>query len=313
MCRPNLENSYKLLRPGDLNLLFLHKSPNIDIHLYLTSVINYPIRTLIEKERIERVSNSAMSASSTFPVKQALHETFNLPISVLKLQSIEESPIMPNKNRVDDPTLSKLMEVESDLATQEAQLFAQLETIREKRGSLQSVISIFSPDAAPASNSGTSTSQKSVSKQAEPDLEILTSAAQTAVVSPESNGSNGAAPAEKTKKARRPRATQAKAAAPRKGSRRGQDLQNYMRSEFGGSSLTQAVLTVLQSQKDEVVSIPEVIGSIFVYETPREMRSKASTRIANILSTGLKSNKWYRGKTGHYSLSKEAASADLAS
>lgn len=219
---------------------------------------------------------------------------------------------MPKTNRVDDPTLSKLMEVESDLAAQEAQLFAQLETIREKRGSLQSVINIFSPDSAPATSSDTA-SKKSAAKQAEPDLELLTSVVQTAVAPPETNGSNGAAPAEKTKKTRRPRATQAKAPAPRKSSRRGQDLQNYMRSEFGGSSLTQAVLTVLQSQKDGVVSIPEVIGSIFVYETPREMRSKASTRIANILSTGLKSNKWYRGKTGHYSLSKEAANADLAS
>jgi len=219
---------------------------------------------------------------------------------------------MPNTNRVDDPTLSKLMEVESDLAAQEAQLFAQLETIREKRGSLQSVISIFAPDSAPAVSLQTSVSQPSVPKQTGADLEILTSAAQTAVATPESNGSNGAASAEKTKKTRRPRTAQAKPTS-RKTSRRGQDLQNYMRSEFGGSSLTQAVLTVLQSQKDEVVSIPEVIGSIFVYETPREMRSKASTRIANILSTGLKSNKWYRGKTGHYSLSKEAASADLAS
>lgn len=106
---------------------------------------------------------------------------------------------MPNTNRVDDPTLSKLMEVESDLAAQEEQLFAQLETIREKRGSLQSVISIFSPNSAPATHAGTSTSQKSAAKQAQPDLEILTSAVQTAVASPESNGTNGAAPAEKTK------------------------------------------------------------------------------------------------------------------
>ncbi|NJL37843.1 MAG: hypothetical protein HC840_15950 [Leptolyngbyaceae cyanobacterium RM2_2_4] len=217
---------------------------------------------------------------------------------------------MPNKNRVDDPTLSKLIEVESDLATQEAQLFAQLETIREKRDSLKSVISIFAPDAVPTEGLGVSV--KGQPQQTAPNLEILTSSDQAAASAAESNGSNGAALTEKAGKTRKLRAAQTKTTG-RKPSRRGQDLQNYMRSEFGGNSLTQAVQTVLESQKDEVVSIPEVIGSIFVYETPREMRSKASTRIANILSTGLKNNKWYRGKTGHYSLSKDAATADLAS
>ena len=224
---------------------------------------------------------------------------------------------MPNTNRVDDPTLSKLMEVESDLAAQETQLSAQLAAIREKRDSLKSVIGIFSPSAASATPA-----QSQPIRQAE-SLEILTSPVQTAAITStdESNGVNGAngttavetASETASKKPRQPRATQAKARIPNKTFRRGQELQNYMRPEFENTSLAQAVSTVLQSQKDEVVSIPEVIGSVFVYETPREVRSKASTRIANILSTGLKSNKWYRGKTGHYSVSKEAAIADLAS
>jgi hypothetical protein len=220
---------------------------------------------------------------------------------------------MPNLNRVDDPTLSKLMEVESDLAAQEAQLSVKLETIREKRDSLKSVIGIFSPDSV-ATGSDAFVNHQLPQQQVKSNPEILTASTQAIATSAaESNGSNGTAPAEKTGKGGRPRAERAKPTISRRPSRRGQDLQNYMRSEFGGTSLTQAVLTVLQSQKDRIVSIPEVIGSIFVYETPKEMRSKASTRIANILSTGLKSNKWYRGKTGHYSLSKDAAVADLAS
>ncbi|NET36694.1 MAG: hypothetical protein F6K19_32480, partial [Cyanothece sp. SIO1E1] len=43
-----------------------------------------------------------------------------------------------------DPTLTKLQAAASDLATQETQLMDQLESIQEKRKSLETVIDLFS-------------------------------------------------------------------------------------------------------------------------------------------------------------------------
>ena len=44
---------------------------------------------------------------------------------------------------ISDPTVAKLLEVDSDLADQEALLLAQLESIGEKRRSLKTVIDLF--------------------------------------------------------------------------------------------------------------------------------------------------------------------------
>ncbi|MGF1497482.1 MAG: hypothetical protein ACFB8W_11745, partial [Elainellaceae cyanobacterium] len=56
-----------------------------------------------------------------------------------------------------------------------------------------------------------------------------------------------------------------------------------------------------------VVSVPEIIDAIFVKQTPQPVRATIRTRLSNALSVGLKNQKWYRGKTGQYSISKEAA------
>ncbi|MBE9178965.1 hypothetical protein IQ268_10365 [Oculatella sp. LEGE 06141] len=205
-------------------------------------------------------------------------------------------------NSSSDPTLSKLLEIDADLASQEAQLLAQIEGIGEKRKSLQSVVSMFSSN--------------NHSVAAELSAAIDASASTGKAASPVNATANHASAAETTKGDRKSSSTSQqskKATNTSKGKRREQGLQDYMRPEFEKNSLPQAVSTVLQQQPDKVMGIPEMIDSIYVDETPKAMRSKASTRIANALSAGLKENKWYRGKTGRYSLSQAAARADLSS
>ena len=55
---------------------------------------------------------------------------------------------MPNSQNPDDisnATVAKLLEVDTQLATTEAQLSAQLKSIQEKRRSLKTVIDLFAP------------------------------------------------------------------------------------------------------------------------------------------------------------------------
>jgi hypothetical protein len=56
--------------------------------------------------------------------------------------------IVPNSQTSADtsnPTVAKLLEVDTELATQELQLNAQLQSIQEKRLSLKTVIDLFVP------------------------------------------------------------------------------------------------------------------------------------------------------------------------
>jgi hypothetical protein len=218
---------------------------------------------------------------------------------------------MPSSNPANhsDPTLSKLLDIDSDLEAQAAQIEAQLSVVQEKRKSLQSVINIFS-----SSSSATLTPDiAAIATDISPEI----NSAPVKTPSAESQSSNGAASGKSS--AKQPRktrsATKSKTPPARSGktSSRGNDLQDYMQSAYKDASLPQAVLQVLEQEPDEVWRIPEIIDSIFVDEIPKNMRSKASTRIATVLSNGLKENKWYRGKTGHYSLSQAAARADSSS
>jgi hypothetical protein len=51
---------------------------------------------------------------------------------------------MPNST-FSNPTVAKLLEADADLAVQEVQLNAQIQSIREKRHSLNTVIEMFAP------------------------------------------------------------------------------------------------------------------------------------------------------------------------
>jgi hypothetical protein len=64
---------------------------------------------------------------------------------------------------------------------------------------------------------------------------------------------------------------------------------------------------VLHSQAERVWDISAVVDEIFIEEIPVEVKKKVRFQITNLLATGARENKWYRGQQGSYTLSKEAA------
>jgi outer membrane biosynthesis protein TonB len=272
-------------------------------------------------------------------------------------------------DRMSDSVLTKLLEVESELATQEASLLAQVEAIRQKRASLSAVVNMFATSEnaappeqpAPAAKRGRKPAQ---AKTQETDNSVSTSlidnlieiataipevAAEPAV---ETNGTapEPPAPEPKAKRGRRaaqpnqskakPAASTAKSKSPARGSkakqapkeaaaeqpapsskpksaskegRKSNNWRNYMRPEFGKAPLPEVVSSVLQRQSNGIFDVPTIVSTIFVQDTPKEVRNQARDRVLHILSAGVKEKKWYRGKTGQYSLSQSVAESTMES
>jgi hypothetical protein len=214
-----------------------------------------------------------------------------------------------------DATLSKLLEVEAELAAQVAALTLQLEAAQDKRRSLQTVIAMFTPSDSSAVleeqqpqiataeinglDSAAAVSGKPLSGApiAEVNGEVIPDSATEPTEEPQPSGS----------KRRSTRGSKAV-----KSSSRTKGWQHYLLPEFAKLSLPEAVAIMFQRQRDEVFDISMLIDSLFVAEIPQAARSEARNRIANVLSIGLKSNKWYRGQKGQYSLSREAAEMNSA-
>lgn len=266
---------------------------------------------------------------------------------------------------ISDPTVAKLLEVDSDLADQEALLLAQLESIGEKRRSLKIVIDLFG-DAdttttveesalAVAASNGTSVeiqfansvvdSTESISPLDETiaDAELESSSAsttvdQTSIVESETDSMPLKAPsAKKTKQpaakktatktelstteqtlsAEDTQSSKAKSVssasktkqptAAKKTAKTSGRWQDYLREEFSNSALSEAVGQVLQRQPEEVLETAAIINAIFVDELPKGVRNTARERIANVLSDGVRKNKWYRAEAGSYSMSNGVA------
>ena len=265
---------------------------------------------------------------------------------------------------ISDPTVAKLLEVDSDLAHQEALLLAQLESIGEKRRSLKIVIDLFGvadtttmaeeSALAVAASNGTSVeiqfansvvdsdvdSTESISPLDETiaDAELESSSAsttvdQTSIVESEPDSMPLKAPfAKKTKQpaakktatktelsttdqtlsAEDTQSSKAKSVssasktkqptAAKKTAKTSGRWQDYLREEFINSTLSEAVTQVLQRQPEEVLETAAIINSIFVDELPKGVRNTARERIANVLSDGVRKNKWYRAEAGSYSM-----------
>jgi hypothetical protein len=200
-----------------------------------------------------------------------------------------------------DPTLTKLLEVDSDLATQETELATQLEALQQKRKGLQTVIGIFAPG-----------DKVEVSNKALPKIDSLNGSVAAASKPIEETK----APETKPKRGRKAPSTSIKKKTTQtrtKGSRKTENWQQYMKKEFGRASLPEAVSTVLQTYSNEALETPTIVNAIFTDKMPAELRNQARDRVSNVLSVGLKDNKWYRGKKGCYSASKAAAAASISS
>ena len=85
-----------------------------------------------------------------------------------------------------------------------------------------------------------------------------------------------------------------------------------MREDFGNATLATAVSEVLQLQPHQVLNTAAIVDAIFVDEISQYVRSKARELVSNVLSVGVKKEKWYRGEVGSYSVSKTAVGESVA-
>jgi hypothetical protein len=206
--------------------------------------------------------------------------------------------------------LANLLEADATLATQEAALTTQLVAVREKRQSLQTVIDLFT---TPSPTLTSSQVGEDTAVPAEVPTEKITStsdtSASTAVptaeepeeVKPKQHRSTAKprAAAKSSKASKGPKAGQSK--------KRSSNWQDYLQPAFRQTSLPTAIAAVLQRRPQDLLGVPDLVGSIFVDSIPQEVRIIARNRILNILSSGAKEGQWHRGPKGRYSLSQKVA------
>ena len=238
---------------------------------------------------------------------------------------------MPNSQNSSDtsnPTVAKLLEVDAELATQEVELSAQLQSIQEKRHSLRTVIDLFAPTdtatATPAQIPAAPEQAEVIAQQVEPIAEDV---ADSELAQPKTDTTaDDETPAVPATQKQQPNQKQqpkknlapaskkpsAKSAPTKNPNKEQETWQQYLRDEFSNATLSQAVSEVMQQQPHQVLDIAAIVNAIFVDEIPREVRSKARERVSNVLSVGVKKEKWYRGEAGSYSMSKAAVEDSAA-
>ena len=216
-------------------------------------------------------------------------------------------------------TLTKLLEVDSELAVQEAELFSQLESVQEKRKSLKTVISMFTKvDRAATAPVETSKVDRAATVTVETGKEIeepvglaalpLETSAATATAESETEAVTDTQSKVAKKTLSSPTRTNKNTKFRQtKSANKASGWQDYVREEFSGNSLPEAVHTVLQRGAEQVFEIPAIVNAIFVEHLPMDVGSKARRQVTNILSEGARKNKWYRGQIGYYSISRAAA------
>lgn len=230
---------------------------------------------------------------------------------------------MPNSQNLSEPsnpTVAKLLEVDAELATQELQLSAQLQSIQEKRKSLRTVIDLFAPTDTATTTPIATPVQTPVAEESAEVTDEQTESTTEDVVTPElespktdttADDETPAVPDTQKRQIKKNSAPaskkpSAKSTPTKNPSKEVETWQQYLRSEFSNATLSQAVSEVMQRQPKQILEIAEIVDAIFVDEIPRDVRSKARERVSNVLSVGVKKGKWYRGEAGNYSMSKLA-------
>ncbi len=235
---------------------------------------------------------------------------------------------MPNSQTSSDtsnPTVAKLLEADAFLATTEAQLSAQLQLIQEKRHSLKTVIDLFAPtDTATATPITTPPETPVAEAEAEVAEEQAEPPAQDEVTpeldqpktDPTVDADASAVPDTQKRQVKKNLAPASKKqSAKSKSQNPSKELEtwsDYLRDEFSDATLSQAVSEVMQRQPEQVLETTAIVDAIFVDEIPPQVRSKARERVSNVLSVGVKKEKWYRGEVGSYSVSKAAVEDSAA-
>ncbi len=203
---------------------------------------------------------------------------------------------MQNPSISDNLTITKLLEVDADLAATEIELNAQLKSIQEKRHSLKTVIDLF----APADNATTTP----VATPAQTPIDEVAIASSSSEADNTTTEVNPVAPQLQNQQAAKnsspPSRKQGNKSTPiKKSSEQPNTWQKYVKDEFSNASLSIAVSEVMQ-QSEQVLEIANILDTIFTSEIPSAVRSTARERVSNVLSVGAKAGKWYRGAAGKY-------------
>jgi NAD(P)-dependent dehydrogenase (short-subunit alcohol dehydrogenase family) len=212
---------------------------------------------------------------------------------------------------ISNPTVAKLLEADADLAAQEVEVNAQIQSIQQKRHSLKTVIDLFAPvDTL----NNTSVATPAPTPVVEEQLQLTV----PDVVTPELNSAIADTTAEgpvapttgkrQGKKNLTPTSSKQgkKSISTEKPSKNTNDWQQYVKDEFSNASLSEAVSEVMQQHLKQILEMTAIIDAIFTDEIPKQIRSTARERVSNVLSVGAKDGKWYRGQLGKYSMSKAA-------
>ena len=221
---------------------------------------------------------------------------------------MQNSSISPTSNSI----VAKLLEVDTDLAAQEVELAAQLQSIQEKRHSLKNVISLFPPVVDTAAPTPVVVPTPVVEEQAEPPVpEVVTpeledTTIDTTETAPQSQKQPGKKNTSSTSKSNK------KSVPTKEASKEADTWQQYLKEDFINASLAEAVAEVMQQHLEQVLEITTILDALFVQEIPKEIRTKARERVSNVLSVGAKKGKWYRGLAGKYSMSSAAVEEDSA-
>jgi hypothetical protein len=205
-----------------------------------------------------------------------------------------------------DSTLAQLLAIDSQLSSQEDQFRAQLESLQQKRQSLQVVISLFGE--AELAHVASPIEEKASTPQAQ-SIEENSSVSQTSTDSSPMTAPLAPASTKRKKTVSSSKKSQARKTQPSKTVRQTPGWQQYLRSEFRNSSLPQAIASVIHSETERVWDIPSVVDAIFVESIPVEVKKKVRLQITNLLAEGVRENKWEREQQGSYTMSPEAAVA----
>ena len=203
-----------------------------------------------------------------------------------------------------DTILPQLQTIETELASQEADLIDQLNEAKAKLKGVRAVLPMFAETAEGASNAPTNGFASNIGAEV---LEAVQADELPAVESPEETvetpepteaepeATEAAAPAKAERKTR-------KKTTRKKKDGRLASWQKYVRSGVEQQPMPEAVTLILQTQPEKSFKIAEVMEALFEDSIPKSQYLKARNRISNILSAGARRGEWTRGKGSTYSM-----------
>lgn len=202
---------------------------------------------------------------------------------------------------MNDTILPQLQTIETELASQEAALIAQLNEAQAKLRGVRAVLPMFAESAEGSTNAltngfvGSGTEVLETVQADEPVTESVED--EEAAEAEPMEAEPEAAPSAKAE--RKDKKTTAK----KKKDGRLASWQKYVRSGVEQQPMPEAVTLILQTQPEKSFKIAEVMEALFEDSIPKSQYLKARNRISNILSAGARNGEWNRGKGSTYSMS----------